>query len=78
MGYKSKLSHKFAGFDGIDVSYTKPSRKASRKASRKGSRKLRCSKGTVIVKGYTRADGVRVKRHCSKIGKRSSRSRSRK
>ena len=55
----------------------KGSRKGSKK-SRKGSRKLRCSKGTVTVKGYTRADGVRVKRHCSKVGKRSSRSRSRK
>jgi hypothetical protein len=56
----------------------KGSRKHSKKHSRKGSRKLRCSKGTVAVKGYTRADGVRVKRHCSKVGKRSSRSRSRK
>jgi hypothetical protein len=55
----------------------KGSRKGSKK-SRKGSRKLRCSKGTVTVKGYVRADGVRVKRHCSKVGKRSSRSRSRK
>ena len=55
----------------------KGSRKHSKKHSRKASRKLRCSKGPVTVKGYTRADGVRVKRHCSKVGKRGSRSRSR-
>ena len=39
MAYKSKLAHKFAGFDGLDYTYVnKPSRKASRKASRKTMR----------------------------------------
>ena len=49
--------------------------KGSRKPYRKTSRKMSCPKGQVMVKGYKRADGSRVKRHCSRIGRRSSRSR---
>ena len=53
------------------------SRKSPRKSPRKGSRKMKCGSGQVMVKGYKRADGVRVKRHCSKIGKRRSKRGSR-
>ena len=42
----------------------------SRKGSRKGSRKTSCGSRKIRVKGYTRADGSRVKAHCSRVGKR--------
>jgi len=52
-------------------------RKMSKKASKKRSKKrMSCPKGTVVVKGYTRADGKRVSRHCSKVGKRRTKSKS--
>lgn len=53
-------------------------RKMSKKASKKRSKKrMSCPKGAVMVKGYTRADGKRVSRHCSKVGKRRSGSKKR-
>lgn len=71
---KSKVRAKLMGIDGLDVSIR---RKMSRKGSRK-AKKMSCGSGMVKVKGYTRANGSRVKGHCSKVGKRSSRKGSRK
>lgn len=53
--------------------------KKSRKSSKRRSSKVaKCSASQVMVKGYTRKDGVHVKRHCSKVGKRKSHKGSRK
>ena len=65
---KSKVRAKLMGIDGLDVSLR---RKMSKKGSRK-AKKMSCGSGMVRVKGYTRADGSRVKAHCSRVGKRKA------